>query len=119
MGASSAIQASTEEGQRAVESRKGSAEAMAGAELSSLDEELNALGGDEGSSTRRSAAETGQSTPVVEPDAIVVSSTRGALVSPCAVAERSGIKASLPLTCHVAMIVCEGMQCDTPVQTCK
>ena len=86
MGADSASQAETEEGQRAVESRKGSAKAMAGAELSSLDEELSALGGDEGSSRSASAAETSRPTPVVEPDAIVVSSTRGTLVSQVTVA---------------------------------
>ena len=86
VGASSAFQAASEEGQRALESRKGSAEAMAGAELSSLDEELSSLGGDEGSSRSASAAETSRPTPVVEPDAIVVSSTRGALVSTCVVA---------------------------------
>ena len=89
MGASSAFQAATEEGQRAVDSRNDSAEAMAEVELSSLDEELNALGRDEGSSVNRSAAETSRSTPVVEPDAIVVSSTRGALQ--CALACKSGL----------------------------
>ena len=94
MGASSAFQAATEEGQRAVESKKDSAEAMAEVELSSLDEELNALGGGKGGSGTMSAAETSQSTPVVEPDAIVISGTSGAQASQCAVACLSGPKTS-------------------------
>lgn len=118
MGADSASQAETEEGQRAVESRKGSAEAMAGAELSSLDEELSALGGDEGSSRSASAAETSRPTPVVEPDAIVVSRTRGTLVSQVTVACWSGRKASPSLKRHVAVGICEGMQYHISVWTC-
>ena len=120
MGASSAFQAATEEGQRAVESKKDSADAMAEAELSSLDEELNALGV-EGSSRNTSAAETSRPTPVVEPDAIVVSSTRGALLSHCAVAcfKLRGPEASASLTCHAATGICERMQCHASAQTCE
>ena len=121
VGASSAFQAATEEGQRAVESKEDSADAMAEAELSSLDEELNALGGAEGSTRSTSAAETSRSTPVVEPDAIVVSSTRGAMISHFAVAclELMGRKASPTLTCHVATRICERMQGHMSVQTCR
>ena len=104
VGATSAFQAAAEDGQRAVESRKDSAEAMA--EVSSLDEELSALGGDEGSSRSASAAETSRPTPVVEPDAIVVSGTRGTLVSQVTVACLSGRKASPSLKRHVAVGIC-------------
>lgn len=75
LSASSDLRTAAEEGQRAVQSKEDSSEAMAKAELSSLDEELYDLDSGDGEPSRESVTPD-QNTPVVEPDAIVVSGRR-------------------------------------------
>ena len=75
LSASSDLRTAAEEGQRAVQSKEDSSEAMAKGELSSLDEELHDLDSGDGEPSRESVAPE-QDTPVVEADAIVVSGRR-------------------------------------------
>ncbi len=72
---SSGLQAAAEEGQKAMEGKVDNNEVMAEGQLSSLDDELRDLDTNgNGSSSDSSAAR--ESTPVVEPDAIVFSGIR-------------------------------------------
>lgn len=72
---SSGLQAAAEEGQRAMEGKADNPEVMAEGQLSSLDDELRDLDADRSIPSSNSSAAR-ESTPVVEPDAIVVSGTR-------------------------------------------
>ena len=72
---SSGLQGAAEGPQKGIEGRANAAEGTAQGQLASLDDELRDLEtGGNGSSRESSGA--GESTPVVEPDAIVVSGTR-------------------------------------------
>ena len=72
---SSGLQAAAEQGQKAMEGKADTTETLAEGQLTSLDEELRDID-TSGDDSRRENGAARASTPIVEPDAIVVSGVR-------------------------------------------